>query len=167
MGCDIHKLISNPFEDAQNWKLLDLQQVFSFPAEGFTLGMTTCRTPGTTGKSKTKHSKSKSRCFQRESSGIFVFLEKSLRHTSISLWYTHLLWLRAEVRSISLCVRKSVLLRTEINSMSITSHRSFLEGCPTPEGICISVLLSCLLFSWLLILPCAAAPFLKVHFQIV
>ena len=51
MGCDIHKLISNPFGDTQNWKLLDLQQVFSFPTEGFALGMTMCRTSGTTGKS--------------------------------------------------------------------------------------------------------------------
>ena len=34
----------------------------------------------------------------------------------------------------------------------------FSEEYPTPEGICISVLLSCPLFSWLLILPSAAAP---------
>ena len=55
MGCDIHKLISNPFGDTQNWKLLDLQQVFSFPTEGFALGMTTCRTSGTTGKSNFRY----------------------------------------------------------------------------------------------------------------
>ena len=55
MGCDIHKLISNPFGDAHNWKLLDLQQVFSSPTEGFALGMTTCRTSGTTGKSNFRY----------------------------------------------------------------------------------------------------------------
>ena len=34
------------------------------------------------GRVKPEHFKSKSRCFQCESSGIFVFLENALRHTS-------------------------------------------------------------------------------------
>ena len=73
MDCDIHKLISNPFGDTQNWKLHDLQQVFSFPTEGFALGMTMCRTSGTTGKSNFRQQNA---TFCRTIRSILNFLSK-------------------------------------------------------------------------------------------
>ena len=50
MGYAIHTLISNSIEIRKIENRLICNDFFTFPAEGFALGMSVCRTSGTTGK---------------------------------------------------------------------------------------------------------------------